>query len=460
MKDFATAQLSSVIKASWGRRARSVLAHPISMLSIIGLAFALGIVFGSPTTALADERTSPTGLTATAGDQEVTLRWDDPEDADIIGWSYWIKKTNGPAAAAWYSIEGSTATTTSHVVTQLTNDVTYRFRVRGEYSDGSGPPVRPAVEATPSDPDKRTAPTGLTATPGDEQATLRWDDPEDAEIIGWRYWIKETKGPAAAWHEIEGSSATTTSYVVTDLTNYVAYRFRVRAQYSDGVGPPVRPAVAATPTDPDGPEGKPAAPGDVSAKAGICEITLSWTDPGDDSIERWQYRMWQEGKRNGLWTDVPGSDVNTTSYRVNQLADGKAFYFRVRAVNDQGPGMPNPSAASGVPVYNEGPPIKYSKIRSPLRRIVIDFECGRLTLLEAAEKAPISYEDRIAVGVYHDDDNGDAIADYLDLHGYAPTYRHRSSMEAWVPADLLGPLSEHVDVIVVEARHPPIPFSE
>ena len=307
--------------------------------------------------------------------------------------------------------------------------------------------------------DERTAPTGFTATPGDEQVTLGWDDPRDADITGWSYWIKESGGPAATWHEISGSTATTTSHVVNDLTNYVSYRFRVRAEYAEGSGPPTRPAVEATPAEPDGPADKPAAPTGVSAQAGICEVALSWSDPGDDSIRKWQYRVRQEGEKNRPWENIPGSAAETNSYVVNQLADEKNFYFRVRAVNARGAGMSNRPAVSAKPVYSVEHPYKYPRIQEPLlQRIVIGFECGRLTLVEAAEEAPLSDQGRIAVGVYHDPDNGDAIADYLESHGYAPPYRHRESMEAWVPADLLGPLSEHDDVLAVRVRRGGFPL--
>ena len=34
------------------------------------------------------------------------------------------------------------------------------------------------------------APSGLTAIPGDTQATLTWDDPEDSSITGYEYLLR------------------------------------------------------------------------------------------------------------------------------------------------------------------------------------------------------------------------------------------------------------------------------
>ncbi|MXZ82121.1 MAG: hypothetical protein F4Z10_00145, partial [Synechococcus sp. SB0666_bin_14] len=67
----------------------------------------------------------PTGFSATAGNAEVTLAWTDPNDNTITGWQYQETPYH-----TWKPIDGSTASTTSHTVTGLTNGTLYSFRIR------------------------------------------------------------------------------------------------------------------------------------------------------------------------------------------------------------------------------------------------------------------------------------------------------------------------------------------
>ncbi|TGG90146.1 MAG: hypothetical protein ERJ67_11545, partial [Aphanocapsa feldmannii 277cV] len=136
-----------------------------------------------------------TGLTATAGDTEVSLSWDDPGDSSISGYELSID------GGTYSSISGSDATTTSHTVTGLTNGTSYKFRVRAK----NGKPPSSAVSAKPL-----FAPlTGLTATAGDTEVSLSWDDPNDSTISGYKLSLY-----GGTYSSISGSDATTTSHTV------------------------------------------------------------------------------------------------------------------------------------------------------------------------------------------------------------------------------------------------------
>ncbi len=92
----------------------------------------------------------PTGLTATAGNARVVLRWADPNDANITGWQLRHGKA-GASLGSWSGIPGSSATTTSHTVTGLENGSAYRFVIRARNSVGAGPGSDEAT-ATPTAP--------------------------------------------------------------------------------------------------------------------------------------------------------------------------------------------------------------------------------------------------------------------------------------------------------------------
>ena len=73
-----------------------------------------------------------------------------------------------------------------------------------------------------------SAPTGLTATPGDTDVSLRWTDPKNTLIT--KYQVRRRAGSASwsAWADIASSGASTTSHKVTGLTNGTTYTFELR----------------------------------------------------------------------------------------------------------------------------------------------------------------------------------------------------------------------------------------
>ena len=86
----------------------------------------------------------------------------------------------------WTAIPESAAGETnaaSYTVTGLINDEEHSFWIRAANGVGSGT-ASDAVNVIVGPPAK---PTGLTATAGDGQATLTWDDPSDSSITGYDY---------------------------------------------------------------------------------------------------------------------------------------------------------------------------------------------------------------------------------------------------------------------------------
>ena len=88
----------------------------------------------------------------------------------------------------------------------------------------------------------------------------------------------------------------------------------------------------------------PGQPADFDASVGRSQVALSWDDPGDPTITKYQYRQSADGGQSWSpdWTDVSNSDKGTTSHMVSGLTIGTEHTFSVRAVNDAGSG----SAAS------------------------------------------------------------------------------------------------------------------
>ena len=288
----------------------------------------------------------PTGLRAAAGIRRVTLTWDDPGDPreGVYIASYRYTADGGET---WTTIPGSSTTVRGHftryTVPNLTNGRVYTFAIQAEnrYSSrlqaGISPPSA-TVTATPlgGAPAK---PTGLSAAPGDTEATLTWDDPYDASIT--KYQVKQG---TAAWADITGSDASTTSHTVESLTNGTAVTFQIRAvndHDGDDTDDPgaASDAVSVTP-------GVPEAPASLLGVAGDTQVTLTWTAPAGNNgsaVTGYEYTS-NADAATPTWTDVPdGSDsgpdrADETGYTVTGLVNNTTYAFAVRAENANGQG--------------------------------------------------------------------------------------------------------------------------
>ena len=173
-------------------------------------------------------------------------------------------------------------------------------------------------------------PTGLAAVAGDGRVTLSWDDPGDATVTRWQVRRREGAGAWSDWTDIAGSDAATTGHTVTGLANGAARGFQVRAANAAGEGPASDEVAATPPVLP--------APAGLAAVAGDGEVTLSWDDPGIDTLAGWQVQTRAGAGAWGDWTDIAGSDQGTTGHTVTGLRNGRAWAFRLRMVGAGGPG--------------------------------------------------------------------------------------------------------------------------
>ena len=84
----------------------------------------------------------------------------------------------------------------------------------------------------------------------------------------------------------------------------------------------------------------PAAVTNLVAVAGDEQVTLSWNNPNNASITRYQYRQSADSGSNWSpdWTNITKSDASTTSHTVENLTNGTEYTFEIRAVNASGNG--------------------------------------------------------------------------------------------------------------------------
>ena len=94
----------------------------------------------------------------------------------------------------------------------------------------------------------------------------------------------------------------------------------------------------------------PAAPMNLSATPDDGQVTLSWTNPANNTITKYQYRRTTDTGTYSSWTDIPNSGDTTTSYTVTGLTNGTEYTFGVRAVNAGGNGAASTVTATPAPV--------------------------------------------------------------------------------------------------------------
>ena len=295
--------------------------------------FRIRASIGSTNGDASDEATStpiaapdkPTAFTATAGlgDGEVALSWTDPTNSDITRYQFQQKAGSG-SYGSWMDISSSGAATTTHTVTGLTNGTAYTFRIRAVAgSSVSGVQSDEAMATPVAAPDK---PTAFTTIAGDTEVTLSWTDPKNSDITSYQFQQKAGADSYSSWMDIGSSGAATTTHTVTSLTNGTAYTFRIRAVAGSSVSGVQSDEAMATPV------AAPDKPTAFTTIAGDTEVTLSWTNPKNSDIIKYQFQQKAGADSYGSWTDIGSSDATTTTHTVTGLTNGTAYAFRIRAV--------------------------------------------------------------------------------------------------------------------------------
>lgn len=171
-------------------------------------------------------------LEASAGDMNVTLTWEDYENAHPS--EYLVIWTTGAAEddGGQMTVE---ADKKSVVVENLVNDMTYGFSIQPRYAGGLA--GKTSVNCTPKN--ARYPVTDLTATAGNERVRLSWTKPNSERFTNYQI----TVSPSGKVITLDDTSLE--SYIIEGLTNDMEYTFSMVASYPTGNSEPVE--VSATP---------------------------------------------------------------------------------------------------------------------------------------------------------------------------------------------------------------------
>jgi len=213
---------------------------------------------------------------ATAGNTTVDVSWTAPSsDGGSPITNYEIYRGTSPGGEAEVAEIGNTLTFHD---TGLTNGTTYYYKVSARNAVGEGS-LSSETSATPQSPPPvpPSAPTLLSATPGNAQVTLSWSAPSSnggAPVTNYTIYRDTTSG-TKVFHVTVGNVLT---YIDAGLTNGTTYYYTVAAVNVAGTGPQSN-ELTATPQAADFTVSASPASGSV-ARGGTTTFTVTATPSG------------------------------------------------------------------------------------------------------------------------------------------------------------------------------------
>ena len=259
---------------------------------------------------------SPTSVSASATETQVTLTWQDNSDNED---GFVIERSDADSLA--FSQVGTTgADSTSFVDATVSEGAAYVYRVKANNSFANR---SSAYSDSVSVSTKLFAPTNLSAqATAVGEITLNWEDNSSAES---GYIIERGEGNPVVFTVLDTAAANATAYIDNSVGEEVTYTYRVKAfnassqsDYSN------EQSVTSLFSDV-------LAPTDLTLVANeIGSVTIGWTDNSDNEdgfiIER--------GSGSPIAYSVLDSvGANVTSYKDSTITDNTEYTYRVKAFN-------------------------------------------------------------------------------------------------------------------------------
>ncbi|KAK2158172.1 hypothetical protein LSH36_175g03003 [Paralvinella palmiformis] len=271
-----------------------------------------------------------------------TLSWKHPTDdggADIN--DYIVEKCE-EGNTFWEKVPGL-VNGTQHVVKDLEEGKRYKFRVKAENPFGVSEPCitdKSTLAKNPYDPP--TEPRDIAITEFDKSSvTLKWKAPtEDGgnPIKGYVVEKRAIRGKGD-WTPVNNVPVKDTHFKVANLIEGSDVEFRVAAVNDAGLGKPSKSTGSHRVRDPIFAAGAPSQPA-------LDEITpdhvkLSWQKPSDDGGGKIKGYIVEVKPKGGDWSEATPLPIKDTQCVVPNLKEGQEYQFRVKALNEAGPGNPS-----------------------------------------------------------------------------------------------------------------------
>ena len=273
---------------------------------------------------------APTGLTADASYDSVTLNWTAPTQGTVTGYRV-FRGTDADSLSPIVQDTGNTST--EHTDATVAAETTYHYAVLALSQDGDGAQSAAVSATTPAEPQPApSAPTGLTAVPSHDRVTLSWNEPQDSSITGYQIW---RGADAASLASIKADTGNTlVSYVDDTVTAETIYHYAILALNPNGPGAQSATVSATTPATPQ------QSTETISlqlSSANPGELTISWTGPvpaPSDYRVIWAkqglgFPSYKDANEANRGNEYPGG--TETSITLTGLAKGETFKAQMRA---------------------------------------------------------------------------------------------------------------------------------
>ncbi len=203
-------------------------------------------------------------------------------------------------------------------------------------------------QASGQEGDAPGKPTGLTGTAAYDSVTLTWDDPNDASITGYQILRRQrgvhNVGDFQVHVDDTGSAAAT--WTDTDVEAGKRYVYRVKARNGAGLSERSSYFDADLPSAP-----VPARPTGLTGTVSHDSVTLTWDDPGDETITSYQVLRRAPAIHDPdefvVLMDDTGSPA--TQYTDDTVQAGTSYVYRVKARNSFGLGEQSSYFDADVP---------------------------------------------------------------------------------------------------------------
>jgi fibronectin type 3 domain-containing protein len=271
----------------------------------------------------------PSNLTATAGNNLVTLAW----TASTGATGYNVKratKSGGPYTQI------ATTTTTGYLDTTVIGGTAYFYVVSsvdaiGESANSTEASATPVAQIP-------TVPINLSATPGNTVVNLTWA--ASAGAAGYNVKRAATSGGPYTQLAAPTSNAYPDAAVSNGTTYYyVVSAFNIAGESANSAEVSAIPAIPTIP----------AAPTNLRAAAGDTQVSLTWSASSGATT----YNVKRATTNGGPYTQI--ASTTSPSYGDTGLTDGTTYYYVVSAVNSAGE-SPNSTQVSAVPFVPNPPP--------------------------------------------------------------------------------------------------------